>query len=202
MCKRTQTKWHCKNCHSVVLVDTRSPVSGCALADARGHSCDYDEIEWTIFRRQAGTDVDPRESLSDPSQGTCFLSWIEFRCLGCQMDDELPGLHIHADSPELDTWDEKHRPGHLRSSLDIRATEFFPQISTTEAQRRETRSSWINTMYTPASHAEGGAPLRGGRDDEDADEDADEDDGVSLKPKSEDEDEDSDEGGAQVYDSR
>jgi hypothetical protein len=149
MCLGAMNIWQCKRCHNAVLKDTwKQPIFSCAAAIASGtSSCNYAGIEWTVARKRCGLDVNPRESLTNPSIGTCFLSWTETLCLGCQTEDEIKALNLHADSPELDTWEDKSlRETASASELDARTAKHVPWEPSTPAQQAGAPGFWADQL--------------------------------------------------------
>ncbi|KAK9422615.1 hypothetical protein SUNI508_00478 [Seiridium unicorne] len=104
MCTSVTTIWNCKRCLGKVLLDKSSGHMPCHEAQMRRAFCPPESTNYLPpLWKCAGSDVDPRESLTDPSKGRALLKWCEWYCFACEMDVfELPKLKLHADSEELD----------------------------------------------------------------------------------------------------
>jgi hypothetical protein len=111
MCIGNRLLWRCKKCLGIVLMDTRYRTL-CPMAVVLAGRCSYEAMRWTDRHLLAGSDVNPRESLKDPSCGVALLRWNEFYCIHCELVDQvLHPIELHAEAPELDSWEVQQQQG-------------------------------------------------------------------------------------------
>ncbi|KAI1853176.1 hypothetical protein JX265_011457 [Neoarthrinium moseri] len=143
MCQGVTLRYQCSRCRGVVLLDNTKYRQACPQARARNGVCGHDRTRWSVRRLQAGTDINPRESLTDPRKGSGLLRWNEFHCIQCELHDEILRLNIHADSPELEL---DAGVGEMGDESD----EYEPLVAWSTANQREVeQSSDASTVRNP-----------------------------------------------------
>lgn len=173
MCFGNRLVWHCKRCFGVVLVDTRYRVR-CLAALTLSGRCPYEATMWVDRHLQAGGDVNPRESLTDPTLGAALLRWNEFYCVYCEVVIQvLHPLDLHAESPALDAenGNEREKSDSQPPAWPLALARWRTVDLKDSARRGDSRFNFL----IPVDHCgkgndnddededkeEGGAPLHG-----------------------------------------